>query len=187
MGGMVHNGRRYETLGISEPLHYQGTANFDARTKARITTSPPMFYDRVLGNVYLLSNFNFKPIVKINILKFNNRAIQANGLSNIYTIEKIPLIARKTPINKMGVDKKTNCSTFFNNKTRINPDKINEVPQIKLMYIIAFKSPGVRQASPPFINGVNVAISWIIPKIKMAMANILPREISVLVFICVFF
>jgi len=42
------NGWRYETLGISELLHYQGTANFDARTKARITNSPPMFYDRVL-------------------------------------------------------------------------------------------------------------------------------------------
>ena len=81
-------------------------------------------------------------------------------------------MARKTPINKMVEDKKENCSTFFNNKTRTNPDKINEVPQIKLMYIIAFKSPGVRHASPPFINGVNVAISWIIPKIKIAMANI---------------
>ncbi len=44
-----HNGLRYETLGISELLHYQGTTNFDGRTKARITTSPPMFYDRVLA------------------------------------------------------------------------------------------------------------------------------------------
>ncbi len=43
------NGCRHETLGISELLHYQGTPNFDARTKARITTSPPMFYDRASG------------------------------------------------------------------------------------------------------------------------------------------
>jgi hypothetical protein len=45
---------RYETLGISELFHYQGTANFDARTKARITTSPPMFYDRVLATVVII-------------------------------------------------------------------------------------------------------------------------------------
>ena len=141
----------------------------------------------MLGNVYLLSNFIFKPIVIPNIIKFNNRANHANGLSNIYITDKIPLNARKTPINKMVEDKKTNCSTFFSNNIRTNPAKINEVPQIKLMYIIAFKSPGVRHASPPFINGVNVAISWIIPKIKIAMANILPREISLLVFMCVFF
>ena len=139
------------------------------------------------GNVYLLSNFNFKPIVIINILKFNNRAIQANGLSNIYTIDKIPLIARKTPINNMVDNKNANCSTFFSNKIRTTPDKINELPQIKLMYIIAFKSPGVKQASPPFINGVNVAISWIIPKIKIATAVDLPIEISFLVFIILLF
>ena len=48
MGGNV---LRYETLGISELLHYQSTRNFDARTKARLTTTPPMFYDRVLGGV----------------------------------------------------------------------------------------------------------------------------------------
>jgi len=46
---MNANGWRYETLGISELLHYQGTTDFDARTEARITTPPPMFYDRVLG------------------------------------------------------------------------------------------------------------------------------------------
>ncbi len=46
---LATNGWRYETLGISELLHYQGTMNFDARTQARITTLPPMFYDRVLG------------------------------------------------------------------------------------------------------------------------------------------
>jgi len=46
MGGNV---LRYETLGISELLHYQDTTTVDARTEARITTSPPMFYDRVLN------------------------------------------------------------------------------------------------------------------------------------------
>jgi len=46
---LAANVLRYETLGISELLHYQGTTNFDARTEARITTSPPMFYDRVLA------------------------------------------------------------------------------------------------------------------------------------------
>jgi hypothetical protein len=53
---MAANGWRYETLGISELLHYQGTTDFDARTEAQITTSPPMFYDRVLAPVifYLL-------------------------------------------------------------------------------------------------------------------------------------
>jgi hypothetical protein len=52
---MAYNGLRYETLGISELLRYQDTLNFDARTEARITTSPPMFYDRVLGTVLLVS------------------------------------------------------------------------------------------------------------------------------------
>ncbi|WP_227626088.1 hypothetical protein, partial [Geofilum rubicundum] len=41
----------YETLGISELLHYQGTTTVDARTEDQITTSPPMFYDRVLAQV----------------------------------------------------------------------------------------------------------------------------------------
>ena len=48
------NGWRYETLGVSELLHYQGTMNFDARTEAQITTSPPMFYDRVLSAVFII-------------------------------------------------------------------------------------------------------------------------------------
>ena len=42
---------RYETLGSSELLSYQGTMNFDTRTEAQITTSSPMFYDRVLAIV----------------------------------------------------------------------------------------------------------------------------------------
>ena len=46
---MNANGWRYETLGVSELLHQQGRVNFDARTKNRITTQPPMFYDRVLA------------------------------------------------------------------------------------------------------------------------------------------
>jgi len=46
---MNANGWRYETLGSSELLHYQGTTTLYARTEAQITTLPPMFYDRVLG------------------------------------------------------------------------------------------------------------------------------------------
>jgi len=49
---MAANGWRYETLGISELLLYQGTMTFDARTEARINTKPPMFYDRVLAPVF---------------------------------------------------------------------------------------------------------------------------------------
>ena len=54
-----------------------------------------------MGNVYLLSNLSFNAIAILNMLKFNIRAIQANGLSNIYTIDKIPLAARNIPINKI--------------------------------------------------------------------------------------
>ena len=43
--------QRYETLGSTETLHYQDAANLDARTEARITTLPPMFYDRMLPPV----------------------------------------------------------------------------------------------------------------------------------------
>ena len=39
----------YETLGNSQQLHCQGTTTFDARTETQITTSPPMFYDRMLA------------------------------------------------------------------------------------------------------------------------------------------
>ncbi len=46
---MNANGRRCETLGSSELLNYQGTTNLDTRTEVRITTSPPMFYDRMLN------------------------------------------------------------------------------------------------------------------------------------------
>jgi len=46
---MCPNVLRYETLGISELLHYQGGTTFDARAEARITTTAPMFYDRVLA------------------------------------------------------------------------------------------------------------------------------------------
>ena len=53
---LAGNVLRYETLGISELLHYQVTANFDARTEARITTSPPMFYDRVLAPVIIFQS-----------------------------------------------------------------------------------------------------------------------------------
>ncbi len=42
------NGRRYETLGISELGLYHPTQNFDARQKVRLTTYAPMFYDRLL-------------------------------------------------------------------------------------------------------------------------------------------
>jgi hypothetical protein len=41
-------------LGVSELLHYQGTTTFDARTNARLTTSPPMFYDRLLAVDFIL-------------------------------------------------------------------------------------------------------------------------------------
>jgi len=51
--GFALNGWRYETLGVSELLNYQGEVNFDARTEAQLTTSPPMFYDRVLPLVFL--------------------------------------------------------------------------------------------------------------------------------------
>ena len=51
------NGWRYETLGISELFHDQGTTNYDASTKVRLTTSPPMFYDRVLATALIYSLF----------------------------------------------------------------------------------------------------------------------------------
>ena len=47
------NGLGYETVRFSELLHYQCTTNFDARAEARITTTPPMFYDRVLCGVFI--------------------------------------------------------------------------------------------------------------------------------------
>jgi hypothetical protein len=52
---MNANVLRYETLGISELLHYQNIMNFDARTEVRITASTPMFYDRVLPTVFIIS------------------------------------------------------------------------------------------------------------------------------------
>src|SRR5690554_5255822 len=73
MGG---NGWRYETLGISELQHYQGTTNFDARTEARITTSPPMFYDRVLGLVI------FSSFVIISSENFNNSTLLFSDIFN---------------------------------------------------------------------------------------------------------
>lgn len=62
-----------KSLGVSEQLHYQGTATFDASTEDRITTSPPMFYDRVLCPVVysffiihlIQSSFNKSSVSKL--------------------------------------------------------------------------------------------------------------------------
>ena len=50
-----------KSLGVSELLHYQGTINLEARTDARLTTTPPMFYDRLLpaGFILFLIFFQF--------------------------------------------------------------------------------------------------------------------------------
>lgn len=50
---ITYDGLRYEMLGILELFHYQYKTNFDTRTKARITNSPPIFYDRVLGTLFV--------------------------------------------------------------------------------------------------------------------------------------
>jgi len=48
---ITHNGWRYEIVADFGARHCQATMKFDARTEARITTSTPMFYDRVLCGV----------------------------------------------------------------------------------------------------------------------------------------
>ena len=74
------NGWRYETLGISELLHYQDAAIFDARTKARIITKPPMFYDRVLWAGF--PNQNIKQIIVL----FSYLIIVENFLNTIFLL-----------------------------------------------------------------------------------------------------
>lgn len=68
---ITHNSLRYETLGNSKRLHYQGTANFDARTEAQITTPHPMFYDRVLVAVlYYLQSLISSSVKTKGFLKY---------------------------------------------------------------------------------------------------------------------
>src|SRR5690554_3497112 len=88
---MCPNGWRYETLGSSELLHNQDTTTVDARTEVRITTSPPMFYDRVLcpGFYSLSINFIFAKYQGTGQIPYFHRSYNQQVLSILYRCQLI--------------------------------------------------------------------------------------------------
>lgn len=126
---------------------------------------------------------DFSLIIILNIVKLNNKVIQEGGFSGTHITAKIPLIVRNPPITEIGKTKKGYCSTLLNKIIKSKPHNIRDAPQIKLMYITALKSMDAKHDKPPCIIGVKVAILWITPKIKIAIAIALPKDISFVVFI----